>query len=196
MNPDLSDSEYDMEHDGETLGLEQDGSERGDGGSVGTPDPGGDDQDLGDEDEGDDDGFDAAFAAEIDQVDLDGAEADGDPDADAQSSDEEGGGLFGDGQDGSNDEDDEDDDDEDDDVVQARKLLNEEIRDLEAAVEKKVSEIAGVQNQLIKVGSNLFLIFPCKLIKCLFSSPTETIRGCPEEASRRFGESSCPTPAT
>lgn len=128
-------------------------SERG--GSVGTPDVGGEDNETAEEDgdDDDDDGFDAAFAAEIDQVDLDGADADGDADADAQSSSEEDeGGLFGEGPGGSDDEDDEDDDDdEDDEIVQTRKLLNEEIRDLEAAVDKKVADIAGVQNQLIKV---------------------------------------------
>ena len=51
------------------------------------------------------------------------------------------------------DEDDEsdEDDDDDDETVQARKLLNEEIRDLEAAVNKKQTEIASSGNPLIKV---------------------------------------------
>ena len=49
------------------------------------------------------------------------------------------------------DDDDEDDDDEDDEATQARKLLNEEIRDLEAAVAKKGAEIASSGNPLIKV---------------------------------------------
>ncbi|KAI0780959.1 TAFII55 protein conserved region-domain-containing protein [Trametes elegans] len=64
--------------------------------------------------------------------------------------DEEGGGE----EDEDEDEDDEDesdeDDDEDDDAVQARRLLNEEIHDLEAAVAKKRTEIASSANPLIK----------------------------------------------
>ncbi|KAF8308114.1 hypothetical protein DL93DRAFT_2087391 [Clavulina sp. PMI_390] len=96
-----------------------------------------------------DDAFDAAFAAEIDQVDME-AEAAAYADDESQSSDEEEDDddlLFGD-----EDEDDEseEDEDEDEETQAARRLLNEEIRDLEAAVEKKISEIATVQNVLIK----------------------------------------------
>lgn len=49
------------------------------------------------------------------------------------------------------DDDSEEDEDEDDEVVQARKLLNEEISDLEAAVRKKGNEIASSANPLIRV---------------------------------------------
>jgi len=56
------------------------------------------------------------------------------------------------------DEDDDDDDsdeseseDDDDDDSQAMKLLNEEIRDLEAAVAKKRKEVAASSNPLIRV---------------------------------------------
>ena len=58
-------------------------------------------------------------------------------------------------------EDEEEDEDEDEDAIQARKLLNEEIQDLEAAIEKKVNDIASVQNALIKVRSfdNCFVLY-------------------------------------
>jgi transcription initiation factor TFIID subunit 7 len=46
---------------------------------------------------------------------------------------------------------DEGDEEEDEEFLRARKLLNEEIRDLEAAVAKKEQDIAGTQNILIKV---------------------------------------------
>lgn len=49
------------------------------------------------------------------------------------------------------DESEDEDEDEDDEMVQARKLLNEEIRDLEAAVAKKGKEIASSANPLIRV---------------------------------------------
>lgn len=55
-------------------------------------------------------------------------------------------------EDESEEEDSEDDDDED---AQARKLLNEEIRDLEAAVSKKNNEIASSANPLIRVSGHL-----------------------------------------
>jgi len=45
----------------------------------------------------------------------------------------------------------EDDEDEENETVQARKLLNEEIRDLEAAVTKKGKEIASSANPPIRV---------------------------------------------
>lgn len=54
----------------------------------------------------------------------------------------------------------EDEDDEDDEDAQARKLLNEEIRDLEAAVAKKNHEIASSANPLIKVSFNS-IVFLC-----------------------------------
>lgn len=63
------------------------------------------------------------------------------------------------------DEDDEDDsdeeeEDEDDETSQSMKLLNEEIRDLTAAVAKKEHEIASSSNPLIKVcASSRFLMW-------------------------------------
>jgi len=92
----------------------------------------------------DEDAFDAAFAAEIDQVDLDtGAYADDESRSSGEGEDDVG--LFGE-------EDDETDEDEDEDeeTQAARRLLAEEIRDLEAAIEKKIAEISTVQNVLIK----------------------------------------------
>jgi hypothetical protein len=47
------------------------------------------------------------------------------------------------------------DEEEDEEFVRTRKLLNEEIRDLEAAVAKKEQDIAGTQNILIKVGERI-----------------------------------------
>lgn len=60
----------------------------------------------------------------------------------------------GDDEDEEDDEDDEseeEDDDDDDEAVQSKKLLNEEIRDLEAAVAKKGNEISSSANPLIRV---------------------------------------------
>ena len=45
--------------------------------------------------------------------------------------------------------------DEDDEEAEARHLLSEEIRDLEAAVAKKQNEIAASSNPLIRVCSHL-----------------------------------------
>ena len=132
VNPDLSDSEF-LERedalDAPTPAL----SELGDGAT-----PGGEGEDDGD-DEGDEEGeegegdIDEELAAELDQALVD--------EDDRYGADEE------------DDEEDEseDDDDEDDELAQARKLLNEEIRDLEAAVAKKNNEIASSANPLIKV---------------------------------------------
>lgn len=90
------------------------------------------------------DAFDAAFAAEIDQVDLDaGAYAD---DESRSSGEEDRVGLFGE-----DDEETDEDEDEDEETQAARRLLAEEIRDLETAIEKKITEISTVQNVLIKV---------------------------------------------
>lgn len=63
-----------------------------------------------------------------------------------------GDGDVGDGEDEDEDEEteEEEDDDDDDEDIQARKLVNEEIRDLEAAVAKKGREIASSANPLIK----------------------------------------------
>lgn len=73
------------------------------------------------------------------------------------------------GDDDEGDEEDEDasdedeDEDEDDETSQSRRLLNEEIRDLEAAVSKKRMEIAGSANPLIKVCSVVILLIWCRI---------------------------------
>nr|VWO98619.1 Oligopeptide transporter OPT-like protein [Ganoderma boninense] len=92
-------------------------------------------------------GFDAATPAAQ-------ADADEDEEAPTARARRRDGGADGD-EDEDEDEEDEDDesdedDDDDDETVQARKLLNEEIRDLEAAVNKKQTEIASSGNPLIK----------------------------------------------
>jgi len=136
VNPDLSDSEFierDEPLDAPTPGLM--GSDVGDaptpGADLGDGEDDDDDDDDDDEAEGD---IDEELAAELDL-------ALGDEEEEAEDEDDE------------EDEDDseEDDEDEDDEMVQARKLLNEEIRDLEAAVAKKGNEIASSANPLIRV---------------------------------------------
>ena len=79
-------------------------------------------------------GIDEELAAELDLAlgDEDQPEADDDEDDEDDESEEE------------------DDEDEDEEDSQAKKLLNEEIRDLEAAVAKKTSEVASSVNPLIR----------------------------------------------
>ncbi|EJF65842.1 hypothetical protein DICSQDRAFT_132040 [Dichomitus squalens LYAD-421 SS1] len=144
VNPDLSDSEFvDREPDAPldaptpfgfdaptpaTQAGDADEDEEGGGAHAREED---------EEGEGD---IDEELAAELDLAlgdDEGGVEADEDEDEEDEDEDEE-------------DESDEDDDDDDDETVQARKLLNEEIRDLEAAVNKKRNEIASSGNPLIK----------------------------------------------
>lgn len=106
-------------------------------GDMATPDAHHDD-DEGEEDEGDvDEGegdIDEELAAELD---LALGDDEGEGDDEDEDDDEE--------------ESEDDDEDEDDDMAQSRKLLNEEIRDLEAAVAKKGNEIASSANPLIRV---------------------------------------------
>jgi transcription initiation factor TFIID subunit 7 len=91
-------------------------------------------EDDGEEGEGD---IDEELAAELDlALGDDDAGADGDDDEDDDDDDES---------------EEEEEDDEDEEGGQARKLLNEEIRDLQAAVTKKDREIASSGNPLIKV---------------------------------------------
>ncbi|KAI6132147.1 TAFII55 protein conserved region-domain-containing protein [Pisolithus croceorrhizus] len=128
VNPDLSDSEFierDEAVDALTPGILE--SEVGD-----APTPGADVGDGdGDEPEGEGD-FDAELAAELDLA----------------LGDEEGGDE--EDEDEEDEEDESDEEDEDDEDIQERKLLNEEIRDLEAAVAKKQHEIASSANPLVK----------------------------------------------
>jgi transcription initiation factor TFIID subunit 7 len=98
----------------------------------------------GDEVEGD---IDEELAAELDLA-LENDEEDGDDEDDDDDSDES------------------ESEDDDDDDSQAVKLLNEEVRDLEAAVAKKRNEVAASSNPLIRVihlthNENLFhLLIP------------------------------------
>lgn len=138
VNPDLSDSEFDNEQifDPATPDAGGEGSDRGGGG---TPDAEALVLDE-DEEEGDGEGdglFDDDLAAELGRAMAeDSSDEDDEEDDEDESASEE-------------------DEDEDEETAQARKLLNEEIRDLEAAVEKKNAEIAGAFNPLIKVCSAL-----------------------------------------
>ena len=141
VNPDLSDSEFvDLDPDASL-----DPTTPGFGFDAATPAAQADaDEDeeapaARDDDEVGEGDIDEELAAELDLAlgDEEGG-ADGDEDEDDDEEDDE------------DDESDEDDDD-DDETVQARKLLNEEIRDLEAAVNKKQTEIASSGNPLIKV---------------------------------------------
>lgn len=132
VNPDLSDSEFigrDEPLDAPTPAISDLGEAQTPGDDLGDME----DEGEGEEDEGD---IDEELAAELDLA-L-GDEEDEEGDGDDEEEDEE---------DESEDDEDEDEDDED---VQARKLINEEIRDLEAAVAKKGKEIASSANPLIK----------------------------------------------
>ncbi|EJD03204.1 uncharacterized protein FOMMEDRAFT_20372 [Fomitiporia mediterranea MF3/22] len=128
VNPDLSDSEF-MEQD-ESRESAMRGSDAID---MPTPGPGAEDSGM-EDDEGE---IDEELAAELDLA-L-GDEGDDGDEGDEGDEDEE----------DVSDEEDED-EDEDDETVQARRLLNEEIRDLEAAVAKKNAEIASSANPIIK----------------------------------------------
>lgn len=127
VNPDMSDSEF-IEQEAPTPAVSD---------MADAPTPGGDvgdgeefeEPEENDEEEPDGD-IDEELAAELDL-------ALGDDDVDEDDEDE----------DESEEEDSEDEDDED---AQARKLLSEEIRDLEAAVSKKGNEIASSGNPLIR----------------------------------------------
>lgn len=131
VNPDLSDSEF-IEREEPLDAPTPAVSDLGDAATPGDEMRDGDEEaDEEDEDEMED-GIDEELAAELDLAlgDEDGLE-------DEEEEDDE-----------SEEEDSEDEDDED---VQARKLLNEEVRDLEAAVAKKNNEIASSANPLIRV---------------------------------------------
>jgi len=140
VNPDLSDSEFierDEPVDAPTPFV---GSDAGDAptpsGDLGDPEGEEGSENSGSEGEGD---IDEELAAELDL-------ALGDDDDTGQGDDEE------DDEDEEDEDEDESEEDEDDDdeAVQARKLLNEEISDLEAAVRKKGNEIASSANPLIR----------------------------------------------
>lgn len=100
-------------------------------------DLGGDDEDEGEEGEEGEGDIDEELAAQLDLALGD----DGDEEADDEDDEDE--------DDSSEDED--EDEDEDDEQAQVRKVLNEEIRDLDAAVARKRNEIASSANPLIRV---------------------------------------------
>jgi transcription initiation factor TFIID subunit 7 len=130
VNPDLSDSEFmeqDQPLDAPTPAVSDTGEAQTPG-DLGEPDEDEEDEN-GDEVEGD---IDEELAAELDLA-LENDEDGEDEDEDEDDSDES---------------ESEDDDSGD---SQAMKLLNEEIRDLEAAVAKKRNEIAASSNPLIRV---------------------------------------------
>jgi len=130
VNPDLSDSEL-IEQDAPLDAPTPAVSDLGDAQTPG---------DLGDGEEGEgsieneeeEGDIDEELAAELDLA-LEN-EGDGDDEEDEEDESEE-----------------EDSEDEEDEDTQARKLLSEEIRDLEAAVAKKRHEIASSANPLIQV---------------------------------------------
>jgi len=155
VNPDLSDSEFierEEPMDAPTPAISDAATPREDLGD-------GEEDEEGEEVEGD---IDEELAAELDLA-L--------GDEDARDEDEE------DEDDESEEEDSEDDDDED---AQARKLLNEEIRDLEAAVSKKNNEIASSANPLIRVSEHYNHYADVSLM-----TSAETLRGCIEKTRRR-----------
>lgn len=143
MNPDLSDSEFierDEPIDAPTPAIS-------DSGDVLTGGDANEDEEDSEESDEPDGEIDEELAAELDLA-LGDEEGDGDDEDEEDDESEE-----------------DDDDDDDDEAVQSRKLLNEEIRDLEAAVAKKENEIANSANLLIKVR---LLATPC-----LFPSLTD-----------------------
>lgn len=129
VNPDLSDSEF-IEHEEPLNALTPAISDTGDAATPG--------DDLGEEEgeedeEGEEGDIDEELAAELDLALGDEEGIDDDEEEEEESEEED------------------EDDDDDDDEAQIRKLLNEEIRDLEAAVFKKGKEIASSANPLIRV---------------------------------------------
>ena len=138
VNPDLSDSEFieqEVPLDAPTPAV----SDLGDAQTPG---------DLGDGDEYEGEENDDEVEGDIDEelaAELDLALENEDEDED------------GDDEDDDDDSDEDDSEDEDDEEVQARKLLSEEVRDLEAAVAKKRNEIANSGNPLIRVCPSVLL---------------------------------------
>ncbi|KAG9104946.1 hypothetical protein FRC06_005013 [Ceratobasidium sp. 370] len=136
VNPDLSDSEFEPPQ-------ERGGSEALTPGASGMMDGFDGDDAYQDHDaqgttaQQEDDIFEQELRAELakgleeESDDEDGDEDDEEPEEESESEDEG-------------------DEEEDEEFLRARKLLNEEIRDLEAAVAKKEQDIAGTQNILIK----------------------------------------------
>ena len=116
--------------------------------------------------------IDEELAAELDMVLGDQGQERGEDDEDDEEDD---------------DDSDEEEEDEDDETSQSMKLLNEEIRDLTAAVAKKEHEIASSSNPLIKVYSPLL---PPRDLLILFAA---SFRGRIEKTQGRLGDEGCPT---
>ena len=134
VNPDLSDSEFIERADTMDAQTPHPGSDVGD---APTPGAGAGEDGDGDEEDGEGD-FDAELAAEL-NAELNAALIEEVDEEDADDEDEDGS------------DEDEDEEDDDDEAVQSKRLLNEEIRDLEAAVRRKEIDIANSANPLIKV---------------------------------------------
>lgn len=132
VNPDLSDSEL-IEHEAPLDAPTPAISDLGDGQIPGDLEEGdeGEESEEHEDEEGEGD-IDEELAAELDLA-LENEDEEGDGDDEDEESEEE------------------DSEDEDDEDTQAKKLLSEEIRDLEAAVSKKRNEIASSANPLIRV---------------------------------------------
>ncbi|KAG9318847.1 hypothetical protein JVU11DRAFT_951 [Chiua virens] len=130
VNPDLSDSEF-IERE-EPLEAPTPGPQGSEAGDIATPGADAADEEAEEGEEAEQEGdIDEELAAELDLAlgdDEEGEDEDEDEDEDEEESD----------------------DDDDDDDAQGRKLLNEEIRDLEAAVAKKEHEVSISGNPLIK----------------------------------------------
>ncbi|KAG6860932.1 hypothetical protein C0995_005887 [Termitomyces sp. Mi166 len=134
VNPDLSDSEFIERDEPPTPAISDTGEPQTPGYDIGDEADEREDAAAADEEEAGEADIDEELAAELDlaMADEDGEDEDGEDDDDDES------------------EEDEEDDDDDDEDVQARKLINEEVRDLEAAVAKKRREVASSANPLIK----------------------------------------------
>lgn len=153
VNPDLSDSEL---VDRDPMANPITPGPTSEAGDLATPADLGEDEGAHEDksDEEQDGEIDEELAAELDMVLGDQGEG-GDDDDDDDEDDE--------------DDSDEEEEDEDDETSQSMKLLNEEIRDLTAAVAKKEHEIASSSNPLIKVCSPIPLSY--RDIFMLFAAP-------------------------
>lgn len=127
MNPDLSDSEF-IEQEAPTPAVSDMADAPTPGGDIG------DGEDFDEPEENDEEDVDGDIDEEL-AAELDLALGDDDVEDDEEEDESE----------------EEDSEDEDDEDAQVRKLLSEEIRDLEAAVAKKGNEIASSGNPLIRV---------------------------------------------
>jgi transcription initiation factor TFIID subunit 7 len=172
VNPDLSDSEFieqEVPLDAPTPAISDLGEGMGGDLGEGDEDEGAEGNESEPEQEGD---IDEELAAELDMALGDEDEGAADEEEEEEDESEE-----------------DDDDDEDDDEAEARHLLSEEIRDLEAAVAKKQNEIAASLNPLIRVCSCLRSAY----IASNRWNTVETIRGCLEEADGGLGNEAVTT---